>query len=33
MSEMAKMGIKAVFAASLANLMNAALAGILISGF
>jgi len=27
------MGIKAVFAASLANLMNAALAGILISGF
>ena len=32
MSEMAKMGIKAVFAASLANLMNAALAGILISG-
>ena len=33
MSEMAKMGIKAVFAASLANLMNAALAGMLISGF
>lgn len=33
MSEMAKMGIKAVTAASLANLMNAALAGILISGF
>jgi len=33
MSEMAKMGIKAVFAASLANLMNAALAGILVSGF
>lgn len=33
MSEIAKMGIKAVFAASLANLMNAALAGILIGGF
>lgn len=33
MSEMAKMGIKAVIAASLANLMNAALAGILVSGF
>lgn len=33
MSEMAKMGIKAVLAASLANLMNAALAGILVSGF
>lgn len=33
MSEMAKMGVKAVFAASLANLMNAALAGILVSGF
>lgn len=33
MSEMAKMGIKAVTAASLANLMNAALAGILFSGF
>jgi len=33
MSEMAKMGIKAVTAASLANLMNAALAGILVSGF
>ena len=33
MSEMAKMGIKAVIAASLANLMNAALAGILFSGF
>jgi len=33
MSEMAKMGLKAVFAASLANLMNAALAGILVSGF
>jgi len=33
MSEMAKMGMKAVFAASLANLMNAALAGILVSGF
>lgn len=32
MSEIAKMGIKAVFAASLANLMNAALAGILIGG-
>ena len=33
MPEIAKMGVKAVFAASLANLMNAALAGILISGF
>ena len=33
MSEMAKMGIKAVFAASLANLMNAALAGMLVGGF
>jgi len=33
MPEMAKMGMKAVFAASLANLMNAALAGILVSGF
>jgi len=33
MPEMAKMGVKAVFAASLANLMNAALAGILVSGF
>jgi len=33
MQEIAKMGVKAVIAASLANLMNAALAGILISGF
>ena len=33
MQEIAKMGIKAVIAASLANLMNAALAGILVSGF
>ena len=30
MGEIAKMGVKAVFAASLANLMSAALAGILI---
>ncbi len=33
MSEIADMGIKAVFAASLANLMNAALAGMLVGGF
>jgi len=32
MGEIAEMGIKAVFAASLANLMSAALAGILIGG-
>ncbi|MGB0907723.1 MAG: NupC/NupG family nucleoside CNT transporter [Maricaulaceae bacterium] len=32
MSEIANMGLKAVFAASLANLMNAALAGMLIGG-
>ncbi len=32
MPEIAKMGVKAVFAASLANLMSAALAGILIGG-
>jgi len=32
MPEIAKMGIKAVYAASLANLMNAALAGVLIGG-
>jgi CNT family concentrative nucleoside transporter len=30
MPDIAKMGVKAVFAASLANLMSAALAGILV---